>query len=138
VGGRPLNEALDGMGTTRATEFLQSLKQSSGVTVAKRGEALELCVVRGDIRVTVTVPFNVREWFVDVVGPAMTAKIDDWCDYDGYDDSSAESLDSDMANDVMKFVDRLLKRELRIADGESLEWLVNNDWHRAVPLGDAV
>lgn len=110
-------------------------------SLAERGEAVLLKVKRGTLEVVVTVPRTVREWFVEATDVASGARAEDWCDYDGYDDSSEQSRDLDMAEDVSRFVERLLSRELKLEVGRrsKLLWNDSASWRQAVPLdGSAV
>ena len=43
---------------------------------------------------------SVLEWFVEAVDRSSGASVDDWCDDEGYDSTSAEKLDREMADDV--------------------------------------
>ena len=62
--------------------------------------------------------------------------MEDWSDYDGYDSSSAETLDAEMAEDVSRFVKRLLAGELRLEAGHraKLLWKTAGAWQQAVPF----
>jgi len=110
-------------------------------SIAERGEAVLLKLKRGTLEIVVTVPRTVREWFVEATDVASGARTEDWCDYDGYDDSSEQSRDLDMAEDVSRFVERLLSRELKFEVGRrsKLLWNDSTSWRQAVPLdGSAV
>ena len=123
------------MEPTLASKFLSQIQAPNGATVARQEQAVVLTLQRGSIRVTVTVPLLVREWFVDVGEDSTGAKIHEWCDYDGYDEIDLGKLDADMARDVEAFVDSLLQRELRMAaGGKRLEWAVGGSWQQAVPF----
>jgi hypothetical protein len=101
-----------------------------------RGEAVQLRVKHETLEVVVTVPVTVREWFVEATDVATGTRTEDWCDYDGYDSSSPERLDQDMAEDVSHFVHRLLGSELKLELGRRsrLLWKVSDTWQQAVPL----
>jgi hypothetical protein len=109
-----------------------------GARVARKGEAVELSLHRSSLHVAVTVPLTVHEWFVEALDRTSGAKVEDWCDYDSHDPSTAEQLDRDMAHDVGAFVERLLERELRLAGRHgthvALEWKVGELWEQAVPF----
>ena len=123
------------MEPTLASKFLSQLQTPDGASVARQEQAVVLTLQRDSIRVTVTVPLLVREWFVDVSEASTGAKIHDYCDYDGYDEIDLGKLDADMARDVEEFVEKLLQRDLRMAaDGKRLEWAVSESWQQAVPF----
>ncbi|HTU67508.1 MAG TPA: hypothetical protein VMF52_16280 [Steroidobacteraceae bacterium] len=108
----------------------------SGATVTERGDAVRLRLKRGTLEVVVTVPKSVREWFVEATDASSGARTEDWCDYDGYDSTSEQSRDLEMAQDVALFVEGLLGRDLRFEVGRRsrLLWNVADSWKQAVPL----
>jgi hypothetical protein len=126
------------MKPTLASQRLLELTLPDGARVARKGEAVELSLYRSSLHVAVTVSLTVHEWFVEALDRTSGAKVEDWCDYDGYDPTTAEQLDRDMAHDVDTFVERLLERELRLAARHgthvALEWKVGELWEQAVPL----
>lgn len=121
---------------------LRQFDGSPGVTIAMKGEALELLLVRDDLDVRVTVPKNVLEWFVDVEHRASGSRATDWCDYEGYDNTPRPVLEERMANEVAAFVGRLVASELRcVVDSKRpnqcrLEWWLDTYWHQAVPFSE--
>jgi hypothetical protein len=129
------------MTPTLASQRLLELRLPDGARVATKGEAVELSLHRSSLHVAVTVPLTVREWFVTASDRTSGAKVEDWCEYDGYDASSAEQLDRDMAKDVVAFVEKLIGRELRLAARPdthiALEWKVGETWEQAIPLAVA-
>ena len=108
----------------------------ANASVAERGDAVQFCVRRNELEVVVTVPKTVREWFVEATDATTGARTEDWCDYNGYDSSSSERLDKDMAEDVALFVQRLLSCDLRFqVEGRTkLLWKLSDSWQQAVPL----
>lgn len=64
-------------------------------------------VKRGEITIAVTVPFDVLEWFIDVMD-GQTVVVHEWSDYEGYDDTPKEDLARSMESDVDGFVSKLL------------------------------
>ena len=128
------------MKTTLASQRLLELTLPDGARVARKGEAVELSLHRSGLHIAVSVPLTVREWSVEVLDRSSGARVEDWCDYDGYDTSAAEQLDRDMARDVDNFVERLLERELRLTARSgtrvALEWKVGELWEQAVPLAE--
>jgi hypothetical protein len=131
------------MAPTLASQRLLELTLPDGVRVTTKGEVVELSLHRAALHVAVIVPVAVLEWYVEASNRTSGARVEDWCDYEGYDSSTAEQLDRDMANDVGTFVARLLSSELRLdardSTGVALEWKVGERWEQAVPLAvDAV
>jgi hypothetical protein len=122
---------------TTASQRLLAMSLSASASVAEQGEAVQLRVNRNTLEVIVTVPTTVHEWFVEATDVATGARTEDWCDYDGYDASSIDRLDLDMAEDVSRFVQRLLSSELKLESGSRarLLWKVSDSWQQAVPLG---
>ncbi len=123
---------------TIASQRLLELTLPVGVTVALQSEAVILLIRRDTLEVTVTVPTTVREWFVEANDSANDARVEDWCDYDGYDASSLAEIEHNMATEVLYFVERLLSRELRLGVDErgrtKLIWKVENSWLQALPI----
>lgn len=129
---------IDGMTRTLASQRLLELTLPDGACVTREGEAVELSLRRSTLRVAVTVPATVLEWFVEASDRSSGASVQDWCDYEGYDSTPAAQLDRDMANDVETFVGRLLNSELRLDKRGSsnvvLEWKIGDVWEQAIPL----
>jgi hypothetical protein len=125
---------------TAAFHRLRQFEGRPGVTVAPRGEALELKLVRADIEVRVVVPESVLEWFVDAERPTSGSRASDWCDYAGYDNTPAAELESDMAEEVAAFVNQLIEHDLRYTEDSKrpargvLEWLIDGQWRQALPF----
>jgi hypothetical protein len=121
---------------TTASQNLLTMSLPAFASVAERGEAVQLLVKQGALEVVVTVPVATREWFVEASDTSTGTRTEDWCDYDGYDSSSPEHLDQDMAEDVSRFVQRLLGSELKLDPGKRsrLLWKLSGTWQQAVPL----
>jgi hypothetical protein len=121
---------------TTASQRLLSMSLPADASVAERGDAVQLHVRRSELEVVVTVPKNVREWFVEATDPTTGARTEDWYDYDGYDSTAPERLDQDMAEEVSLFVERLLGSDLRfeVSDRAKLLWKLSGTWQQAVPL----
>ena len=118
-----------------AFDRLRQYEGRPGVTVAPKGEALELTLVRGDIEVRVTVPENLLEWFVDAKPRGARSGASDWFDYEGYDETPFAALEQDMAEEMSAFVDQLIERDLRYVEEKNvLEWSVDGQWQQAVPF----
>jgi hypothetical protein len=126
------------MTPTSASQHLLQIELPDGARVSTKGESVALSLHRPGLQVTVTVPISVLEWSVEASDRASGAHVEDWCEYAGDDSTSLQKLDRNMADDVEKFVGRLLLGELRLADRGSsriaLEWKVDGVWEQAVPL----
>lgn len=125
---------------TVAHHRIQQYAGVPGVSLAAKGKAAELVVLRNDVEVRVLVPENVLEWFVDVEQRGSGSRVSDWCDYEGYGGSPTPALEDCMAEDVAAFVNQLIERELRYVLDENrptrgrLEWYVDGQWHQAIPF----
>jgi hypothetical protein len=107
-----------------------------GITLSEKTGHVELSIVRAEISVSVLVPKLVLEWWVEVNDASSGNKVVDWCDYAGYDASTERELSEDMRADVMRFVENVVARPLRVVqNGRILQWCVAGDWFQAVPLG---
>lgn len=106
-----------------------------GVTLSEAPGHVKLNIVRSGISLSVLIPRTVLEWWVEVSDTASAATVEDWCDYAGYNATSAQALSEDMRADVLSFVENAVARPLRtVRDGRVLEWNVGGHWLRAVPL----
>lgn len=105
------------------------------VTMSETPGHVRLNIVRSDVSLSILIPRGVLEWWVEVNDISSGRKIEDWCDYAGYDAASGQELSEDMRADVMRFIENALARPLRVAvNGRILEWHVGKDWLQAVPL----
>ncbi|MBL8524151.1 MAG: hypothetical protein JNN20_10710 [Betaproteobacteria bacterium] len=121
---------------TVASQRLLSMSLPADALVAERGDAVQLHLRRNGLKVVVTVPKSVREWFVEATDATTGARTEDWCDYDGYDSTAPERLEQDMAEEVTLFVQRLLGSDLRfeVKGHAKLLWKLSGTWQQAVPL----
>jgi hypothetical protein len=106
-----------------------------GVTMSDTTGHVELKIVRSEVLLSVLIPRAVLEWWVEVNDTSSGKKVVDWCDYAGYDAAAEQELSEDMRTDVLRFVENILVRPLRLVDdGRTLQWGVGGDWFQAVPL----
>jgi hypothetical protein len=123
------------MSATLASQLLRRLQSVTGTRVTDEGEAIRCRITRGSVQVVIVVPTGVLEWCMDAVDTQSGLSISDWAGYSGYDDTPADELDRDMADDVMTFAAQLLIRELRLVapDGThgQLEWKIDGEWRLA-------
>jgi len=102
----------------------------------EREDSVALLHRRDEILVTVTVPRDVLEWFVEVSDEYRS--VSDWWDYKGYDDTPSDELEHAMATDLASFIDRLESRPLRVRGHKKalvLGWKARKKWKIAVPFG---
>ena len=137
-------------------KVLDRFSGCSDVSVCDSGQARVLNLERGGITIKVTVPFDVLEWFVDVMD-GQTVVVHEWADYEGYDDTPKEELARSMESEVEEFVSKLINRDIRLvarrktrieefvsrllnrdvrffAPGRKLEWMVKGSWEQALPV----
>ena len=106
-----------------------------GVTLSDSPGHVELKIVRSEISLSVLVPRTVLEWWVEVKEASSGKRIADWCDYAGYDATTKQELSEDMRTDVLRFVENILARPIRMVEnGRKLQWHVGRRWLQAVPL----
>ena len=105
-----------------------------GVTISQTPGHVRLSIARSNVSIAVLVPRGVLEWWVEV-STADGPKVEDWCDYAGYEDSPERELAEEMRADVLRFIENALVRPFRLAsNGRALEWHVGENWTQAVPL----
>ena len=106
-----------------------------GVTLSETSGHVSLSIVRSAASLSILIPRTVLEWWVEVLDAASGKKIEDWCDYSGYESTPDYELSEAMRADVVCFIENVLMRPLRVTqDGCVLEWHVGKDWLQAVPL----
>jgi hypothetical protein len=115
---------------------LHRIESHHGAEIFEGAEHVQLLIKRSGLSVSLTIPRSVLEWFVDVHDADGVCLIKDWLDYAGYDATPESQLAEDMRDEVLRFVDRLLDRNLRLVQGHrsSLEWQVGERWLQAVPF----
>jgi hypothetical protein len=114
---------------------LRRFVDERAVTLCEAPGHVTLNIVRVGVSLSVLIPRDVLEWWVEVKGTPSGVTAEDWCDYEGYDANSERQLSEDMRADVLSFVENALVRPLRsAAAGRILEWNVGGEWLQAVPL----
>lgn len=114
---------------------LRRFVDERGVTLSETPGHVRLSIARPSVSISVLVPRGVLEWWVEVNATADDVKLEDWCDYAGYDDNQEQELAEEMRADVLRFIENVLARPLRLAsNGRALEWHVGGEWTQAVPL----
>lgn len=105
------------------------------VTMSETPGHVTLAIVRLNVSLSILIPRGVLEWWVDVSDASSGMKIQDWCDYAGHAATADRELSEDMRTDVVRFIENVLARPLRVtANGRVLEWHVADGWRQAVPL----
>ena len=140
-------------------QLLDKFNRHQGVSVDIAGQGKVLEAKRDSVTIRVTVPKDVLEWFVDAAEDGIVA-MQDWFDYEGYDDTPRQQLARQMASDVDQFVTNLLNRNVRlvpraqtsaekflsrwtksnvnrIGGKHDLEWKVDGSWEQATVLRTA-
>ncbi len=74
-----------------------------GVTLAEAPGHVKLNIVRSGIVLSVLIPRTVLEWWVEVTDVAIGSTVEDWCDYAGYDATSAQALADTHENRRLEF-----------------------------------
>jgi hypothetical protein len=95
-------------------QLIDVLRKRSDVDVVQQ-EKSWLVVIRKerDLFCEVTIPHDVLEWFACVKHQADNREVwSDWMDYSGYDDSPRETLEAEMADDILAFIKRVSVSEL--------------------------
>jgi hypothetical protein len=128
---------------TTTTESQRVLRASAAkiehCRLAEGENAVELVMRRGGLIITITVPREIEEWYVDVEDPGTGLKARDWYDYAGYESGESKDFDFEMAEDLKSFIENLVERPLRMRDANPrrsrgvLEWQVEGTWTGAVP-----
>jgi len=101
--------------------------------------AVDLVMRRADLIITITVPREIEEWYVDVQDPGTGLNAQDWYDYAGYESGGSQDLDREMADDLKSFIENLVGRPVRMRGAKAgnsrgiLEWQVGGAWTGAVP-----
>src|SRR4051812_42763284 len=76
--------------------------------------SIELALRKPPLTISITVPLEVFEWYVDVTEPSTRLEAHDWYDYAGYESKRDEDLDREMAQDLAEFLGNILERPLRM------------------------
>jgi hypothetical protein len=127
---------------TPTTESIRALRACAArfedCNLVEGKSSIELVLQNGDLTISVTVPLEVYEWYVDVKDTSTALESYDWYDYAGYESNRGEELDRAMAQDLTQFLENILVRPLRMrASGNkshaALDWWVQDSWKQCVP-----
>lgn len=89
-------------------QLIKELRTRPDVGVIDEAQSWRISISKGrDLLCLVTVPRNVLEWHAAVWNRLEKKDVwSDWMDYSGYDDRPHETLESEMADDILAFVNR--------------------------------
>ena len=95
-------------------QLIDSLRKRSDVAVVEQEQSWVVVMTKGrDLCCEVTIPRDVLEWFASVKRRQDKREVwSDCMDYDGYDDRPKERLESEMADDILSFIERVSASEL--------------------------
>src|SRR5437868_948894 len=98
---------------TRIRQLIEELRKRADVGVADEAQSWRTIITKGrDLICQVTVPHDVLEWYASVKHRRDKKEVwSDWMDYSGYDDRPREKLESEMAGDILAFIDRVSTAE---------------------------
>jgi hypothetical protein len=94
---------------SRIRQLIESLQQRNDVEVVQQEQSWLVVITKGgDLFCEVTIPRDVVEWFASVKQRQDKREVwSDWMDYIGYDDRPKEKLETEMADDILAFIDRV-------------------------------
>lgn len=96
---------------------IEAFARDRGMDVRPAGEDALLITVRAspDFTVEVTVAESVYEWFIHV-RDAVNGKLvfEDWCDHQGYDDSTPDELQRELYEAVTAYLSAVQGATLRV------------------------
>jgi hypothetical protein len=90
-------------------QLITQLRNRPDVSVLDQQESWLIGITKGpDLVCEVTIPHDVLEWFASVRHRREKREVwADSMDYTGYDESTRERIEADMARDILAFVDRV-------------------------------
>ena len=94
-------------------QLIQELRNRPDVGVVDEAQSWRISISKGrDCLCQVTVPHSVLEWHAAVWHKREKKDVwSDWMDYSGYDERPRESLEVEMAADILAFVNRVSIKE---------------------------
>ena len=141
------------------SEVLSQFSARSGVSLKSCESQSILEISRGGLRIEITVPkSDVLIWYINIFDGELLA-VEEWCDYEGYDETPKERLAVTMSSDIETFIVGILNLNLRLTTRpptkigmlwsklklqigmqskkeKVLEWQIDGVWQEAVPLYD--
>ena len=94
-------------------QLIEELRKRADVGVVGERQSWLVSITKGrDLVCEVTVPHDVLEWYASVKHRRDKKEVwSDWMDYSGYDDRTRETLEAEMAGDILAFIDRVSTAE---------------------------
>jgi hypothetical protein len=112
-----------------------NLEELIGVEISSDLVKRETCQVanitlQNGLKVEITVPYDVFEWFVNIYGKEGNVIATTW--YDHYGDKK-ENLEGEMSASIFEFIDDVTKNESRIipkqkSTGNIFQIMKDNQW----------
>ena len=120
-------------------KLIAKLQQKSAVIITDKHESWDVAITRSpNLLFEVVIPHAVLEWFVTAKNTASGKEIwSDWVDYYHTSRDKSDDLQSQMRDDIERFIEHLLTSELRIvesrkffAERQKIEWNPNGRWEK--------
>jgi hypothetical protein len=94
---------------TSIRQLIQELRVRSDIGVVDEASSWRLAITKGrDLVCEVIVPHDVLEWHASVKHRREKKDVwSDWMDYSGYNDNPREKLETEMARDILAFINRV-------------------------------
>jgi hypothetical protein len=112
----------------------------SECSLLEKEESSELLIQRPGLKLTVTLPREVPEFYVDASALDSKLKATDWYDYLGYDSTSAKSATDAMSDDLRQLLERFVLSTLRLRalnekqTQAALDCEIDGTWKQIVPF----
>jgi len=93
-------------------QVIEELRTRPDVGVTDEAQSWRVSISKGsDLLCLVTIPHDVLEWHAAVWHRREKKDVwSDWMDYSGYDNRPRADLESEMAHDILAFVNRALTK----------------------------
>ena len=98
---------------SRIQQMIQELRTRSDLGIANETHSWRIVITKGrDLCCEVIVPHEILEWHATIRNRHDEKEIwSDWMDYSGYENRPLETLEVEMANDILAFVNRVSIKE---------------------------
>lgn len=95
--------------------ILSACRGHRGVIVERTEDCARVIVPAADMKITVTIPRDVLEWFIDVQCPVTGKELtSDWADHYATDGETDEELRDERREEILSFLATLLEQPLRL------------------------
>src|SRR5262245_56093126 len=100
----------------KISKLIEQLRERADLSVVEHEQSWLVLIPKEQGMVCeVTIPHRVLEWFACVKEAGKDKELwSDWMDYSGYDDTPRERLESQMANDIAAFINRVSASKLML------------------------